>query len=102
MARMTLKAYAAKEKISLFHVVKKVKSGALASETVKENGREVTYVLTDTAVAPSAEVQSATAASPALVPETEDQTQRIDRLEEEVARLKRELDALKISMGLRE
>ena len=95
MEKLTLKQYATKHKMSLFNVVKMVKSGALKSETVEENGKEVTYVLVD----PSDTTGKKTKKD--SVKTTETTEERIARLEEEVAMLRRELDALKISMGLK-
>jgi len=96
MERMTIKRYATQNKLSIFNVVKMIKSGTLKSETVNENGKEITYI---------------------LLQENEDHTQnteknnsnhehvslaeRVAYLEREVAVLKRELDALKIGIGLR-
>ena len=45
MEKMTLKAYAVKHKLSIFNVMKMVKSGQVKSEVFHENGREITYVL---------------------------------------------------------
>ena len=47
MEKMTMKAYAVKHKLSLFNVVKLVKSGKLKSETVIEDSREKVYILLD-------------------------------------------------------
>jgi len=47
MERMTIKNYATRNKLSIFNVVKMVKSGALKSEVVEENGKEVTYILAE-------------------------------------------------------
>jgi len=44
---MTIKAYAVKHKLSLFNVMKMLKSGKVKSEVLNENGREVTYILFD-------------------------------------------------------
>ena len=44
---MTIKAYAVKHKLSLFNVMKMIKSGKVKSEILNENGREVTYILFD-------------------------------------------------------
>jgi len=95
MQKMTLKQYAAKHKMSLFNVVKMVKSGALKSESVEENGKEVTYVLVDPSESASKKHKKDTAKK------TETTEERVSRLEDEVARLRRELDTLKISMGLK-
>lgn len=95
MQKMTLKQYATKQKMSLFNVVKMVKSGALKSETAEENGKEVTYVLVDPSETAGMESSKDRAKT------TETTEERIIRLEDEVAMLRRELDALKISMGLK-
>lgn len=47
MEKITLKAYALKHKLSLFNVVKMVKSGEMLSETVKENDKDVLYIVVD-------------------------------------------------------
>lgn len=47
MERMMLKAYAVKHKLSVFNVMKMVKSGKVSSEVFNEKGREVTYILYD-------------------------------------------------------
>ena len=47
MERITIKAYAVKHKLSMFNVMKMVKSGQVKSEVVNEKGREVTYILFD-------------------------------------------------------
>jgi hypothetical protein len=96
MQKMTLKKYATTHKMSLFNVVKMVKSGELRSETVEENGKEVTYVLVDTP-APSVEEKPNTSGRA----DEEELAERVAVLEKEVATLRRELDALKISMGLK-
>jgi len=47
MKQMTLRAYAQKEKISFFHVMKMVKNKELKTITVEENGKELEYILVD-------------------------------------------------------
>ena len=47
MERITIKAYAVKHKLSIFNVMKMVKSGKVKSEVYNEKGREVTYILLD-------------------------------------------------------
>jgi len=44
---MTIKAYAVKHKLSIFNVMKMLKSGKVKSEVFNEKGREVTYILYD-------------------------------------------------------
>ena len=43
--KMSVKAYAVKHRLSIFNVVKMVKSGELKSETVTEDGKERLYIL---------------------------------------------------------
>ncbi len=47
MERITIKAYAVKHKLSIFNVMKMVKSGKVQSEIFNEKGRDVTYILFD-------------------------------------------------------
>ncbi len=47
MKKLTMKAYAVKHKLSIFNVMKMVKSGTLKTEIVEENEKEVTYILLD-------------------------------------------------------
>ena len=47
MEKITIKAYAVKHKLSIFNVMKILKSGKVKSEILNENGKEVTYVLFD-------------------------------------------------------
>jgi len=47
MERITIKAYAVKHKLSIFNVMKMLKSGKVKSEIFQEKGREVTYILYD-------------------------------------------------------
>ncbi|MDQ7086172.1 MAG: hypothetical protein Q9M36_15230 [Sulfurovum sp.] len=45
MKKITIKSYAIKHKLSLFNVMKMVKSGKLHSITETEGEREVTYIV---------------------------------------------------------
>ena len=95
MERMSIKTYAARNKLSMFNVVKMIKAGKLKSETVEEAGKEVTYILV--------EEEDRSSAKERRVQEEEAKESietKVARLEQEVAILKRELDALKMSMGL--
>ena len=99
MERMTLKSYAVKHKLSLFNVVKMVKSGQLKSETVEENGKEVTYILPE---AHSSTDNPQKAENDPAISLSQDEMQKLVlSLQEEVTRLRREVDNLKISMGLK-
>ena len=57
--RLTVKEYARRHRLSIFQVVKKINSGELPSETVRENGREVRYILLEKGTDP-AETKEAT------------------------------------------
>ncbi len=46
MERLTVKAYAKKHKLSIYNVIKMARTGAIESETVEEEGKEVLYILT--------------------------------------------------------
>ncbi len=50
MENITIKAYAVKHKLSIFNVMKMVKSGKLKSTTIEENGKEHTYIILDDAI----------------------------------------------------
>jgi uncharacterized protein YceH (UPF0502 family) len=97
MERMTIKAYATKHKLSIFNVVKMVKSGQLKSEIVEEDGKEVTYVIAQTH---SESMQKEESGSTKEEP-TASLEEKVARLEQDVAIMKRELDALKMSIGIR-
>ncbi len=45
MNKITIKAYAVKHKLSIYNVMKMIKSGKVKSEVIEEDGREVTYIL---------------------------------------------------------
>jgi len=47
MQKVTIKAYALKHKLSIFNVMKMIKSKKLQIEMEEENGKEVTYILLD-------------------------------------------------------
>jgi hypothetical protein len=99
MERMTIKNYATRNKLSIFNVVKMVKSGALRSEVVEEDGKEVTYILTEASQPTSPQQEEKTLSEKRE--EKRDLAEKVARLEQDVGILKRELDALKMSMGIR-
>jgi citrate lyase gamma subunit len=47
MEKVRIKSYAITHKLSIFNVMKMVKSGKLKSEIIEENGKEITYILLD-------------------------------------------------------
>ena len=91
MEKMTLKAYAVKNKLSLFNVVKLVKSGKVKSETVTEDGKETVYIIVDdNETLAQKEVKTAPRENMQEALEM-----RVANLETEVRLLHRELQALK-------
>ena len=84
MQKVTIKAYAIKHKLSIFNVMKMVKSGKLKTDIVEENGKEKTYILLDEATENEVRKQ--------IVPleEKEEST-----LKEEVKILKKEIQLLR-------
>ncbi|KYJ87198.1 hypothetical protein [Sulfurovum riftiae] len=91
MEKMTLKAYAIKHKMSMFNVVKLVKSGKVKSETVEEEGKNVVYVFEEADLELPAENDEAVNGEekPAGL------LKRVAALENEVALLRKEIKDLK-------
>lgn len=91
MQRMTIKAYAVKHKLSIFNVMKMVKSGKLKTDSIEENGKEVTYIVLDETI--EKEVQEGIV--PIEEKERASEKEMIKLLQKEVRLLREELDALK-------
>lgn len=91
MQKITMKAYADKHKLSIFNVIKMVKSGKLKIQTVEENGKEITYILIDDII--EKEIKEG------IVPieEQEELTLReiVNVLQKEVKLLREEIEVLK-------
>ena len=91
MERMTLKAYAVKHKLSIFNVMKMLKSGKVNSEVFQEKGREVTYILYDEESEREIEEQ--------IIPiENKEEVQVLETLRvltQEVQALRKEVEVLK-------
>lgn len=91
MKKVTIKMYAVKHKLSIFNVMKMVKSQKLKSVVEEENGKEVTYILLDDMI--EEEVKNS------IVPYDHqgDMTLReeVKELKEEVSKLKNEIEMLK-------
>jgi len=91
MERMTLKAYAVKHKLSIFNVMKMVKSDKVKSEVFQEKGREVTYILYDEESEREIEEQ--------IIPiENKEEVQVLETLRvltQEVQALRKEVEVLK-------
>ena len=91
MKRVTIKAYAVSHKLSIFNVMKMIKSGKLKSDVVEEKGKEVTYILLDDEI--EKEVKSK------IIPiDQKDEVsihEMIKELREEVKKLREELEVIK-------
>ena len=91
---MTIKAYAVKHRLSIFNVVKMLKAGELESETVEENGKEVTYIVTND------KKEEEISQKIIKAPKSNERALKEDvsRLSQEVKALRAELEALKKSL----
>lgn len=92
MEKISIKAYAARHKLSIFNVVKMTKSGQLPTETVQENGKETVYILLDKDAENRVEDTMGREESKApysLKKENERLKKEILKLKEEIARLKK-------------
>ena len=91
MQKLTIKAYAVKHKLSIFNVMKMVKSGKLKTEIVEENEKEITYILLDETI--EKEIES----SIVPVKKQEEFTLReiVKVLQKEVKLLREEIEVLK-------
>ncbi|BAF72464.1 hypothetical protein [Sulfurovum sp. NBC37-1] len=92
MEKMTMKAYAVKHKLSLFNVVKLVKSGKLKSETVTEEGKEKVYIIADEH---EVDTLKETETIGSHKKEEIELETRVSQLEAEVKVLQKEIEALK-------
>ncbi len=90
--KVAIKTYAVRHGISIFNVVKMVRSGVLESETVMENGKETTYILLDK------EKEQEVADRIVTKPKSnsnEPLRQEVERLKREVRALRAEIEMLK-------
>ena len=91
MEKITIKAYAVKHKLSIFNVMKMVKSGKLKSIVEEENSKEVIYILLDDDI--EKEVEKS------IVPMSERESATIKKelkqLRVEIVVLKNEIELLK-------
>ena len=91
MKKLTMKAYAVKHKLSVFNVIKMLKSGKLKSISEEENGREITYILLGDEL--EKEVQKNTV--PLEKAEGLTVKEEIQQLREELSKVKNELESLR-------
>ena len=91
MEKVTIKTYAVSHKLSIFNVMKMVKSSKLKSEVIKENGRDITYIILDD------EIEKEIRKSIVPMQEQEDASLKeiVKALQIEVKILREELEVLK-------
>ena len=89
MEKITIKAYAVKHKLSIFNVMKMVKSGKLKTTVEEENSKEITYILLDDKI--EEEVEKS------IVPMSERESATIKK---ELKQLRIEIVALKNEIAL--
>jgi len=91
MEKITIKAYAVKHKLSIFNVMKMVKSGKLKTIIEDEEGKEKTYILLDDMI--EEEVKKS------IVPLSERESatikEELKQLREEIMKLKNEIGVLR-------
>ena len=91
MNKVTIKAYAVSHKLSIFNVMKMVKSGKLKSEVKEVEGKEVTYILIDNQIEEEVKAE--------IIPLTQKQEAQImlemKALRQEVSILKKEIAEIK-------
>ena len=91
MEKISIKAYAIKHKLSIFNVMKMLKSGKLKSTVIEEEGKEITYIILDKET--EKEVQSS------IVPISERESATLHKelreLRTELQQLKSEVENLK-------
>ena len=91
MERLSIKAYAARHKLSIFNVVKMTKSGQIPTESVVEDGKDVVYILIDDAVENEVKkniVREGNKEPHSLRKENARLKKEIEKLKEEIAVLK--------------
>jgi len=94
MRYLSLKEYAVKNKISMFNVMKMVKSNQLKTITKDEKGKEVVYIVDEPKISyqkmePKEDINST---------KQEELLSEIDTLKNEVAKLRAELNRLKVTV----
>ena len=95
LEKITIKTYALKYKLSIFNVMKMVKSGKLKSTIVDENGKEQTYIILDDSIEEGVKNS--------IVPTDEKDTNGLNEevrlLKNEVAKLREEILQLSKRLG---
>jgi len=88
MQKLTIKQYAIQHKLSIFNVIKLTKSGKVNIETVKEDDKEVVYILID-------DVQEEVTKE--IITKEQPKSLRVEnlKLKKEILRLQEELEKCK-------
>lgn len=89
MEKITIRAYAIKHKLSIFNVVKMIKSGQLPTEKVLEDGKDIIYILID-----KEDVENESAKT--IIPQ---ESREPYGLRKENALLKKEVEKLKLEIA---
>jgi len=93
MSKQTIKEYATKNKISIFHVMKLIKSQKLQTITKLVDGKEVIYIdETSPQNQTLSSTEEKTSSNPQLLQD------EIKQLKEEVTKLRAELNRLKVTV----
>lgn len=91
MEKITIKAYAVKHKLSIFNVMKMIKSSKLKIKVEEENNKEITYILLDS----KAEEEVKNSIVPLKERENTTMKEELKQLRAEMATLKNEMEFLK-------
>ncbi len=97
MQKVTIKSYAISHKLSIFNVMKMVKSGKLKSEVIEENGKEITYIIIDEGI--ETEVKEGIVSAENTAKKNLDE--EIKLLSNEVGLLRMEIEALKKRLDIK-
>jgi len=91
MEKVTIKTYAVTHKLSIFNVMKMVKSSQLKTEVIKENDKEITYIILDDEI----EKKIKNSIVPIENQRDESLEETVKLLQKEVKILREELEVLK-------
>ena len=93
MSKQTIKEYATKNKISIFNVMKMVKSQKLKTISEVVDGKEIVYIVDDNLAEKSTNTQDIS-----KVEATKSLEDEVESLKQEVAKLRSELNRLKVTV----
>ena len=91
MEKISIKTYAVTHKLSIFNVIKMVKSGKLKSTVEEIDGKDVTYIILDEKI----EKELKKSIEPVSVRESSIVKNELRELREELDSLKKEIEVLK-------